>query len=327
MTAAAAAAAADRPAIAVMYHYVRPDGAPIPGGIRPILVSEFERQLDYLAEHYTLAHPAEFLAWLDGEEISAQKPACVLTFDDGTRDHAEVVTPILARRGISGVFFVLTGPAEEGLMPLTHAVHWLLGQPDDVVWSLFRHHTRNNPALLGDAAEARRIYHYESETRARIKYAANMALPPGTTKRIIDAVARESSTSLDALSDEWFVSDDQIRRMHAAGMTIGLHGHSHSSLQVLGPDGIRREIEHGSAYLARLTGQPPTWWACPFGGSGADDATIAAMRDACRAAGLTAAVTTRKAPVPRGTHALAVSRYDGIDLPPRKPTAPAELMI
>jgi peptidoglycan/xylan/chitin deacetylase (PgdA/CDA1 family) len=321
------AAAVDQPAIAVMYHYVRPDGAPIPGGIRPMLVSEFERQLDWLAEHYTLAHPADFLAWLDGENDARAKPPCILTFDDGTRDHAEVVTPILARRGSSGLFFVLTGPAKERLMPLTHAVHWLLGQPDDVVWSLFRHHTRDNPAALGDPGEARRIYHYESEARALIKYAANMALPVETTRRIIDAAANESGTSLEALSEEWFISDDQIRAMHAAGMTIGLHGHSHSSLQVLGPGGIRREIEHGSAYLARLTGEAPTWWACPFGGSGADDATIAAMRDACRAAGLTAAVSTRKAPARRGTPASAVPRYDCIDLPPRKPTAPAELKI
>lgn len=323
----AAAPAADRPAIAVMYHYVRPDGAPVPGGIRPMLVSEFERQLDWLAERYTLASPADFLAWLRGEGDTGRKPPCILTFDDGTRDHAEVVTPILARRGISGLFFVLTGPAEERLMPLTHAVHWLLGQPDDVVLSLFQHHTRDNPAALGDPAEARRIYYYESETRARIKYAANMALPAETTRRIVDAVARESGTSLDALSESWFVSDDHIRSMHAAGMTIGLHGHSHSSLQVLGPAGIRREIGHGSAYLARLTGVAPTWWACPFGGFGADDATIAAMRDACRAADLTAAVTTRKAPVPRGTPASAVPRYDCIDLPPRKPTAPADLKI
>jgi peptidoglycan/xylan/chitin deacetylase (PgdA/CDA1 family) len=319
--------AAGRPAIAVMYHYVRPDDAPLPGGIRPMLVSEFERQLDWLAEHYTLARPADFLAWLRGEADTGEKPPCIVTFDDGTRDHAEVVTPILARRGISGLFFVLTGPAEERLMPLTHAVHWLLGQPDDVVWSLFRHHTRDNPAALGDPAEARRIYHYESETRALIKYAANMALPAKAAKRIIDAAARESGTSLQALSEEWFVSDDQIRAMHAAGMTIGLHGHSHSSLQVLGPAGIRREIGHGSAYLARLTGRPPTWWACPFGGSGADDATIASMRDACRAAGLTAAVTTRKAVAPRGTPASAVPRYDCIDLPPRKSAAAAELMI
>jgi peptidoglycan/xylan/chitin deacetylase (PgdA/CDA1 family) len=303
-----------------------------------MLVSEFERQLDHLAGRYTIARPSEFLAWLSEEPgafgaaakqgcspDASDRPPCLLTFDDGTRDHAEVVTPILARRGLSGLFFVLTGPAEERLMPLTHAVHWLLGQPDDAVWGLFRHHARHNPASLGDPAEARRIYHYETETRARIKYAANMALPAETTNQIIRAAARDSGTSLERLAEEWFVSDDDVRRMHAAGMTVGLHGHSHSSLQHLGPAGIRREIAHGSAYLARLTGDAPTWWACPFGGSGADDATIAAMHDAMRVARLTGAVTTRQAPAVRGTPATAVPRYDCIDLPPRRASAPVEL--
>jgi hypothetical protein len=225
------------------------------------------------------------------------------------------------------VFFVLTGPAEEGLMPLTHAVHWLLGQDEELVWSLFRRHTRGNPASLGDPVEARRIYHYENETRGRIKYAANMALPPETTNSIIRAAARESGTSLEQLAREWFASDEDVRAMHAAGMTIGLHGHSHSSLQVLGADGIRREIAHGSTYLARLTGETPTWWACPFGGSGADGPTVAAMNDACRVARLTAAVTTLKSPAVRQrTPAMAVPRYDCIDLPPRKSAFPAELV-
>src|SRR5260221_3849592 len=164
--------------LVVMYHYVRPDGATIPGGIRPMLTGEFERQLDWLERHYSIVRPHEFEGWIAGEG-SLAKPPCLLTFDDGTRDHAEVVTPILQSRGLGGVFFVLSGPAEDGMMPLTHAVHWLLGQPDAVTWELFEryaHERLGGAAALGDPIEAKRIYHYEPELRARIKYAANMAL-------------------------------------------------------------------------------------------------------------------------------------------------------
>jgi peptidoglycan/xylan/chitin deacetylase (PgdA/CDA1 family) len=311
----------------MMYHYVRPDGAAIPAGIRPMLVSEFERQLDWLAERYKIMAPEQFLNWLSGD-YAAAKPPCLLTFDDGTRDHAEVVAPILARRGISGVFFVLSGPAEEGLMPLTHAIHWLLGQPDEQTWQLFEQYARDelgNVEALGDPAEAQRIYHYEPPLRARIKYAANMSMPPDATKQIIQRASERAGMPPEDLARDWFVSAVQIAEMARMGMTIGLHGHSHSSLQVLGAAGIAREIAHGSAYLARLTGAAPTWWACPFGGSGASDQTLAAMRTAMASAGLTAAVTTRKAPVIRDTDPLALPRYDCIDLPPRKSAAPVEL--
>ncbi len=309
-----------------MYHYVRPDGDLIPAGIRPLLVSKFERQLDWIEGHYTVISPEKFVRWMNAE-AELEKPPFLLTFDDGTRDHAEVITPILSRRNLSGVFFVLTGPAEEGLMPLTHAMHWLLGQPDETTWELFERYARDelhDPAALGDPAEARRIYHYEPQLRAKIKYAANMAMPASATSAIIRRAAEHAGITLSDLAKGWFVSADQIAEMHRAGMTIGFHGHSHSSLQVLGEEGIRREIVHGADYLQRLTGQQPTWWACPFGGSGASESIIHAMQDAMRSAGLQFAVTTQKLPIIRGTQPTAIPRYDCIDLPPQK-AAPTEL--
>ncbi len=93
-----------------MYHYVRPDGEQVPGGIRPIRTSEFEDQLDWLCDQYDVLPADEFLERLSSRGSHFLKPPCLLTFDDGTKDHAEVVTPILQRRGLSGVFFVLTWP-------------------------------------------------------------------------------------------------------------------------------------------------------------------------------------------------------------------------
>jgi peptidoglycan/xylan/chitin deacetylase (PgdA/CDA1 family) len=317
------------PALAVMYHYVRPDAQTIPAGIRPLLVSEFEKQLDWLEQRYSIVNAETFVSWLDSRNL-LPKPPCLLTFDDGTRDHAEIITPILARRNLSGVFFILTGPAEEGLMPLTHAVHWLLGQPDEQTWRLFERYARdelNDPAALGDPAEAKRIYYYESDLRGRIKYAANMALPPAATSAIIQRAAERAGLTLEDLARDWFVSDEQIQFMHHAGMVIGLHGHSHSSLQVMGENGINREIAHGSAYLQKLTGAKPAWWACPFGGSGATPAVLTAMSAAMKSVGLQFAVTTKKFPITVATSPKELPRYDCIDLPPKKDGAPAELEL
>jgi len=157
-------------------------------------------------------------------------------------------------------------------MPLTHAIHWLLGGDETRIWESFELHAREylgGVEALGDPADAARIYHYETPRRARIKYAANMALPVEATEQIVESAIRSSGRSMDELAKEWFVSANDIRNMHAAGMTIGMHGCSHRSLQTLGRTGIREEIRHSSEYLQGLTGERPTWWACPFGGSGA----------------------------------------------------------
>jgi peptidoglycan/xylan/chitin deacetylase (PgdA/CDA1 family) len=316
------------PALIVMYHYVRPDQGAIPAGIRPLLTSEFETQLDWLGERYEIVKPDDFLKRLAGWSLQrppvaaeattplgpGSKPMCLLTFDDGTKDHAEVVTPILHARGLTGVFFILSGPAERGIMPLTHAIHWLLGGDESRVWDLFQQHA-GQP--LGDAAEAQRIYRYETPLRARIKYAANMVLPNQVTERIVRAAVAVAGRSMEDLAREWFVSADDIRAMDSAGMTISMHGVSHRSLQSLGPVGIREEISHCSSYLKNLTGKLPTWYACPFGGTGSSVESLQAMRTAMRDAGVVASVSTEKSHVLPGTDRFALPRFDTIDLPPR----------
>jgi len=54
--------------LVVMYHYVRADGAAVPGGIRPMMAAEFERQLDWIGERYSIVRPEAFERWMTGEE-------------------------------------------------------------------------------------------------------------------------------------------------------------------------------------------------------------------------------------------------------------------
>jgi peptidoglycan/xylan/chitin deacetylase (PgdA/CDA1 family) len=305
--------------LVVMYHYVWPDGAAAPGGIRPLMASEFERQLDWLGERFDVVGAGEFLESLKARGRS--RPTCLLTFDDGTRDHAEVVAPILARRGLSGVFFVLTWPVELGRMPLTHAVHWLLGQGEEAVWEALERGAiaeTGSVAVLGEASEAERIYHYETRLRARTKYAVNMAMPHALAERIVERGIRSAGASAAELAGRWFVSARQVREMHDAGMTIGLHGCSHRSLQVLGAQGIGEELSHCSRYVSGLIGARPTWFACPFGGTGAPVEAVAAMHAGMRACWIEGSVTTEKALVPEGCDAWRLPRIDAADLPPRR---------
>ena len=66
---------------------------------------------EQLERHIELLHQNKFLFLsptdlLNGEAQSGS--ACVLSFDDGTLDHFEVVKPVLERLGCRGLFFVPT---------------------------------------------------------------------------------------------------------------------------------------------------------------------------------------------------------------------------
>ena len=238
----------ERLPLVVMYHYVWPDDKEVPGGIRPLLVSEFTRQLDWLGQRYKIVTPDTFLARY---RTPVERPCCLLTFDDGTRDHAEVVAPLLVHAASVAFSSSLRG-RRHGLMPLTHLLHWLLGQDPQTVWNAFQDYAREHLGgleSLGAESEARRIYHYESPLRARIKYAANMALPAEHTQAGASGAGEGTGCTTRDLAAEWFAVAGATAAMHRAGMTLGMHGVSHRSLQLLGCRGSLRRSTAVTIYL------------------------------------------------------------------------------
>lgn len=301
--------------LVVMYHYIWPDTEEVPAGIRPLLASEFIEQLDDLEGRYDIVGPERFLERLDE---TSDRPPCLLTFDDGTRDHATVAAPILANREMTGVFFIISDAARGRLMPTTHLTHWLLGHDDRQILKALEAYAVKDPAMLGDPKEAQRIYHYETSTRARIKYALNMSMTPKRARQFCLSMLERVGTSEKQLAREWFANVSDLESMHRSGMTLAVHGKTHASLQQLGP-AIAEEIEDCSEFLHEITAIKPAWWACPFGGSGALPEDHAAMNEALRKAGIRAAVSTASSSVPNGCGPMSIPRVDCIQLPPRKP--------
>jgi peptidoglycan/xylan/chitin deacetylase (PgdA/CDA1 family) len=67
-----------------------------------------DRQLAYLARHFTPAEPADLEDCLAGRPVG-DKPRLLLTFDDGYRSNYDVAAPIIERHGFRGWFFVPEG--------------------------------------------------------------------------------------------------------------------------------------------------------------------------------------------------------------------------
>jgi len=302
-----------------MYHYVRPANAPELPGIVPLTAEEFEQQLDWLQEYFDVVGPEDY-ARATSSKTRSDGPACLLTFDDGTRDHAEVITPILSKRDLSGLFFFLSGPISEGLMPKTHKLHLLLSHiTDEELWL-------NLESALGarelneltDDTEARRVYYYEQDPlRARIKYIVNFRLDV----ELGEAILRDSLTrtfgSEEAAARQWFASAEQVVNMREANMVIGSHGHSHRSLANLSEKEIQNEIHRCHEVLTEILGSPPRWHAYPFGGSGSTKSNLD-YYDRCLTDLDYKAVFTKDSATWNAESNLShLDRIDCIHLPPR----------
>ena len=67
----------------------------------------FERQLGWLARHWTFISPEKFAAVISGKE-KIQNKSLLLTFDDGFSSNLEVAKKILNPMGIQALFFVVS---------------------------------------------------------------------------------------------------------------------------------------------------------------------------------------------------------------------------
>jgi peptidoglycan/xylan/chitin deacetylase (PgdA/CDA1 family) len=265
------------PGLAVMYHYVRPRNEPCPAGIRPLWADEFEQQLDWLAERFEILDSDRLAGTLAGT-YHPGRPWCVLTFDDGTKDHATIATPILRRRGLAGFFFLLTGPWLDQRLPTAHRVHVLLSRvATEVLWQaiLDAVSIEFGPDSVGKASEAQRIYDYEdSLDRMRIKYALNFALPEPFVDRLTRQLISQLVGDEAQLAQDWFVTPAEARVMAVAGMVLGTHGRNHLAIGRLSPDAAEAKIRNCHATLTEALGVSPRWYAYPFGGAGASEATL-----------------------------------------------------
>ena len=78
----------------VTYHYVREISGSNYPNIKGLEFSGFKRQLDYLEKNFNIIKPLDLI----NNSFSLPENSCLLTFDDGLKDHIKYVLPELNKR-------------------------------------------------------------------------------------------------------------------------------------------------------------------------------------------------------------------------------------
>lgn len=77
-------------------------------------VTNFRRHLEWYSREFANVSYEGLKGFLSEGEWDHDRPGILLTFDDGTKSHFEVVAPLLAEFGFTGWFFVPAGLLDEG---------------------------------------------------------------------------------------------------------------------------------------------------------------------------------------------------------------------
>lgn len=261
----------------ITYHYVRDVAGTEFPNLKAMAVADFERQLDFLQKRYSIVAWPQVADFLNGGTTLPVKP-CLLTFDDGTKDHYTNVFPRLKERGISGLFFAIVPTDSNALRPV-HMTQLLLAKFGYQTFRrMFEEHLSSDAKEEFIRQQAAYIAAHpegkfgEVESRAFRKVlqstflASAMPVLIALTSRYMSEISGES----------FYITHDEIAEMVHGGMLFGGHGKRHEYLTLMTPEEIKDELTASKEFLTSIH-QGPYAFNYPYGPY--DQRTVKLVKD------------------------------------------------
>lgn len=308
----------------VMYHYVRPIKDSRYPNIKGLELDCFRRQLDYLEQSFNIITADDLIGHVKNE-LQLPINACLLTFDDGYKDHYLYVLPELKKRGLQGSFFPTVKPITERKMLDVNKIHFILsGQPnihillDDLRTLLIQCQSNLDPGANGMndfetyweqyATYAR----YDSKEIVFFKRMLQYLLPEDIRNRLSDILfQRYVGHDQSGFASELYMSVNEVKELVSAGMYVGSHGYQHVWLDKETKASQLAEIDLSLNFLTDIGASTKDWIMCyPYGGYNTDTLDILKTRSCC------IGLTTKLGPSElRKDALLQLSRFDTNDFP------------
>jgi len=255
----------------------------------------FDRQVRFLTERYTVVGIGDF-----AERIAAGKrvdPRWVgITFDDGYEDNYRNAFPILKRHGATAAFYVVTSTVGD----------------EEVLWTVALR--RAIKACLKPSVSLSFLGQRSVDISTEEKKEATIKMITGIVKRckltevkeILAEVRDEIGIPEDLRQYRIMMNWDELREMHAAGMTIGAHTNSHYNMPSLNTSDVAQELVSARRAIEEELQAPVPHFAYPNGRTDrhCDDRTAKLVA----VSGFRSAVTSLSGPASHRSSAYCIPR-------------------
>jgi len=300
---------------AVAYHYVRDLPRTRFPGIKGKLTGDFEAQVDWLSERCEMATLQSAMDFLAGR-YQPERDLCLLTFDDGLKDHHANVLPLLAGRNIQGLFFLTTVCLEEHRVLPIHKNHFLMA---GMVFDEYRDAFLRRLAAMSDqtpdpqdAERAKAAYPWDTQDVAEFKFFLNYRVPEKLRVRVLDALFATFLGDEQAFAQDLYMSWDEAKEMQARGMVLGGHTHQHVALSKLTDTEQAADLAACADALRRRLSPQPLWpFTYPYGHGYSFNAVTV---DNLRGQNFMCSFTTEPGSNPPGADLFTLHRIDTNDV-------------
>ncbi|MFK7778856.1 MAG: polysaccharide deacetylase family protein [Gimesia sp.] len=302
----------------VMYHYVREIKNSKYPNIKGLEFEGFKRQLDYLSNHYEIISADQLLEYITGEVFDFPKNACLLTFDDGYRDHIDYVLPELLKRKIGACFFPPAQPIEENILLDVNSIHFILASANDTT-QLFndlidelRARDISESSINQSISKLAKPSRYDTAEVIFIKRMLQRELPFDMRSEITKTFFEKYvGKSAEEFNKELYMTLTDVEDLVRSGMYVGSHTYHHIWLDSVDAVTQEQEITKSLEFLAKVGAPTEKWIMCyPFGAYNSDTIEIL-QRNHC-AVGFTTRVGVSSLDKEM---ALEFNRFDTNDFP------------
>jgi peptidoglycan/xylan/chitin deacetylase (PgdA/CDA1 family) len=240
----------------LMYHYVRTDNYSQFKNINYLDASTFEKQLkSFLFEGYKFISLDDFLE----ADNSTGSPSILLTFDDGYKEHHDIVAPILNQLGIQGAFFQPTLTLTEDNVLLVNKIHIILSENSDRK-SLAQ---RLEKFMVGEASiggvESKRLKNeylqsgrFDDPYTNFVKRSLQLGMSERAAERFLNLEAVSIGIDWSNVAENLYMSVSDLLNLKRTGHHVGLHGHRHLHYDQLDEINQRIDIERSLELLVNF---------------------------------------------------------------------------
>ena len=274
----------------IMYHYVR-NNEDYSYDCYARRWSEFESQIDLMTSKLEVISPGDLEKiryYLDRDDQSA----CLLTFDDGYKDHF-ACSEFLKSKSLSAIFFPPMNILKGKFLDV-NAIHFLIGQRNldigQLLSNIVSQIKEKKLYIASWEGTIISIDEYLTQTSNSNRFDDNATV---YVKRLLqrDIVGDEcrsavilecidcfSNSRTTDLTKEMYLSIEEMQRMHSDGMYFGSHGLTHRWLSRLSREEQQIEIVDSFTQLKQLKlldiNQDPKVMCYPFGDYNSDTINI-----------------------------------------------------
>ena len=302
----------------VMYHYVRPISKSRYPKIKGLELKSFQNQLDFFLKEKNLVGTDDVI---DAVKKSKELPkdSVWLTFDDGYKDHLDYVVPILEQKGVDAAFFPVSDCYENRSIMDVNKIHYILASVDNDK-SLMTHLLSEMEVEGLEKSDFHNLWNStdksskydDSEVVMFFKRLMQKNLPFELRQKILNRMFENLlGRSEKEVSEELYMTKDDLISLNNKGFHIGSHTASHMWLNNLTPVEQEKEITKSLDALRSIRKEVSNWIMCyPFGGY--NDTTLSILEKKGCALALTTIVGAADLSC---QHKFELKRWDTNDFP------------